>query len=69
MAARVASIENRRGTLVVLLDNGQVWEQTQEAAADMNLHSGDSVTIDKGLLETYWLGGRSGAVIKVKRTK
>ena len=65
----MASVENRRGSLVLLLDNGQVWEQTQEAAADMNLHAGDAVTIDKGLLGTYWLGGRSDAVIKVKRTK
>ena len=69
VTAHVASVENRRGSLVLLLDNGQVWEQTQEAAADMNLHAGDAVTIDKGLLGTYWLGGRSDAVIKVKRTK
>jgi len=48
------------------LDNGQIWQQVQAADADANLHPGDAVTIDRSL-GSYWLSGRSGAALKVKR--
>jgi hypothetical protein len=65
IAARIVSIENFPDALVVHLDNNQVWEQIQEAAADANLHKGDSVTIDREF-GSYWLSG-SGAPMKVRQ--
>jgi hypothetical protein len=53
--------------MVVHLDNNQVWEQIQEASADVNLHKGDSVTIDREM-GSYWLSG-SGAPMKVRQRK
>jgi hypothetical protein len=48
------------------LDNGQIWQQVQATDADPNLHRGDAVTIDRSLGD-YWLSGRSGSALKVKR--
>jgi len=68
IAARIVSIENFPDALVVHLDNNQVWEQIQEASADVNLHTGDTVSIDREL-GSFWLSGRNGVAIKVKRKK
>jgi hypothetical protein len=38
----------------------------QASDADPNLHRGDAVTIDHSLGD-YWLSGRSGSALKVKR--
>ena len=66
IAARIVSIENYADELVLHLDNGQIWQQVQAADADANLHPGDAVTIDRSL-GSYWLSGRSGTALKVKR--
>ena len=67
ITAHVVSIDTEHGQMVVHLDNGQVWEQVQEPTADMNLRAGDAVTIDKrSLLGSYWLGGRTEGVMKVR---
>lgn len=67
ITAHVVSIDTQHGQMAVHLDNGQVWEQVQEPTADMNLRAGDTVTIDKrSLLGTYWLGGRTAGVMKVR---
>jgi hypothetical protein len=68
IAARIVSIENFPDALVVHLDNDQVWEQIQEAPADLSLHAGDTVSIDREL-GSYWLAGRSGVAMKVKQKK
>jgi hypothetical protein len=68
LAAHVASVDNTQGDIVVHLDNGQVWEQVQDADTDLNLRAGDPVTIDKSLGD-YWLSGRQGGVMKVKQRK
>jgi len=67
VVARIVGIEGHGDDLIVRLDNGQVWEQTQKAEATLGLRPGDRVTIDKGLGGTYWLGGPSQAVMQVKR--
>lgn len=69
LTARVVSINSRQGEMVLHLDNGQVWKQVQEATADMNLQPGDTVTIDRSLLGSYWLGGRTEGIVKVRREK
>lgn len=68
VTARVVSLEGSQDSLVVHLDNGQVWEQVQDATADMNLSAGSTITIDKSL-GSYWLGGRSAGVMKVEQKK
>jgi hypothetical protein len=65
IAAHIVSIENFPDALIVHLDNGQVWEQIQEASADVNLHTGDAITIDREL-GSYWLSG-SAAPMKVRQ--
>jgi hypothetical protein len=66
IAARIVSIERYPDEIVLHLDNGQIWQQVQAADADPNLHPGDAVTIDRSL-GSYWLSGRSGTALKVKR--
>ena len=68
IAARIVSIESFPDTLVVHLDNEQVWEQIQEASADVNLHAGDAVSIDREM-GSYWLSGSGGTAIKVRQKK
>lgn len=67
ITAHIVSIENFPDAMVVHLDNNQVWEQIQEASADVNLHKGDPVTIDREM-GSYWLSGR-GAAMKVRERK
>ncbi|MFL6600940.1 MAG: hypothetical protein ACJ8R9_06370 [Steroidobacteraceae bacterium] len=68
IGARIVSIENFPDALVLHLDNDQVWQQIQEASADVNLHAGDTVSIDREL-GSYWLSGGNGVAIKVKQKK
>jgi len=67
IAARIISIENFPDAMIVHLDNNQVWEQIQEASADVNLHTGDSVTIDREM-GSYWMSG-TGTAMKVRQRK
>jgi hypothetical protein len=66
IAARIVSIENFPDALVVHLDSGEVWQQIQEAPADVSLHAGDTVSIDREL-GSFWLSGRNGVAMKVKQ--
>ncbi len=68
IAARVVRIENYEDEIIVHLDNGQVWQQVEEAQADANLRPGDAVTIVRSS-GSYWLSGRNGAALKVRRKK
>jgi hypothetical protein len=68
IAARIVSIESFPDAIVVHLDNEQVWEQIQEASADVNLHAGDAVSIDREM-GSYWLSGSGGTAIKVRQKK
>jgi hypothetical protein len=67
-AARILSIENFPDAMVVHLDNDQVWEQIQEASADVHLHAGDTVSIDREM-GSFWLSGSNGVAIKVRQKK
>ena len=70
MTARIVTLSHRPGgTLVVHLDNGQVWEQTEEGP-DLHIAAGDPVAIDRGMLGAYWLSPASGHLaVKVRRTQ
>jgi hypothetical protein len=70
VTARVTAIARRsQGMLVLHLENGQVWEQTEDGP-DLKIQAWDAVTIDRGVLGAYWLSARSLHVaIKVRRTE
>jgi hypothetical protein len=70
MTARIVTLSHRPGgALVVHLDNGQVWEQTEEGP-DLHIAAGDPVAIDRGMLGAYWLSPASGHLaVKVRRTQ
>lgn len=54
LTARVVRLERWPDAMVLHLDNGQVWRQIGRASGDLNLHTGDSVTIERHL-GSYWL--------------
>ena len=56
------------GRVVFTLDNAQVWKQLQ-SAADLLAKPGDSVTISRGWLSSYWLQVQSGRGCKVTRLR
>lgn len=53
------------GGLIIELDNGQRWQQL--GTVDMGLDVGDSVTISRALLGSFWLAPPSGRGAKVSR--
>ena len=57
VTAHVASLDRSPNTMVLHLDNGQVWRQIGRASGDLSLRAGDSVTIEKHL-GSYWLSSR-----------
>jgi len=52
--------------MVLHLDNGQVWQQTQAVSGDLGLKPGDAVKIDKQL-GSYWLSGPYVRAMKVRQ--
>ena len=67
--ARVATVTHRpNGTVVLRLANDEVWEQAEEGP-DLKIQEGDLVTIDRGMLGSYWLTAHSRVAIKVRRTQ
>jgi len=56
------------GKFVVILDNGQVWQQQE--LVDFSLEVGDIITIRKGLLGALWMtNGKSRIQTQVQRIK
>jgi hypothetical protein len=68
LAGRIASVTRKSpGYLIFHLDNSQIWEQT-ESGPDLHIAAGEQITIDRGLLGSYWLSThRSHQAIKVRR--
>jgi hypothetical protein len=66
ISARVVGIDRSPDDMVLHLDNGQAWEQTQAIAGDLSLKVGDSVTIDKHF-GSYWLNGPHVSGMKVRQ--
>ena len=54
VTAHVASLDRSPNSMVLHLDNGQVWQQIGRASGDLTLRVGDSVTIERHL-GSYWL--------------
>jgi hypothetical protein len=74
--AKAAKIEARivglsltgNGRTVFTFDNSQMWRQI-ESDGDMLARLGDSATISRGLLGSYWLQLKSGRGCKVTRIR
>jgi hypothetical protein len=56
------------GRTLFTLDNTQVWRQL-ESDGDMLAKLGDSATISRGLLGSYWLQLKNGRGCKVTRAR
>jgi hypothetical protein len=54
------------GRLVFTLDNDQVWRQLL-SEGDLLMKPGDTVTISRGFLSSYWLQTSNGRGCKVTR--
>ena len=50
------------------LDNGQVWQQTEEQTSFM-ARPGDEVTVKKGALGSFWLSCGPRQATRVKRLR
>jgi hypothetical protein len=74
--AKLAKIEGRivalaltgNGRTLFTFDNTQVWQQL-ESDGDMLAKLGDSATISRGLLGSYWLQLKNGRGCKVTRVR
>jgi hypothetical protein len=74
--AKLAKIEGRivalaltgEGRTMFTLDNTQVWRQL-ESDGDMLAKLGDSATVSRGLLGSYWLQLKNGRGCKVTRVR
>lgn len=65
VTAHVAGLDRSPDSMVLHLDNGQVWQQIGPASGDLTLRVGDSVTIEKHL-GSYWLSSRYVSDMKVR---
>jgi len=65
VTARVVSLDRSPNSMVLHLDNGQVWQQIERASGDLTLREGDSVTIEKHL-GSYYLSSRYVSDMKVR---
>lgn len=69
ITARVTAIATQpRGELVLTLENGQIWRQTQ-SGSKFNVRVADPVTIKAGALNSYLMVAVSGRTTKVTRIK
>jgi hypothetical protein len=67
--ARVVALAlTGEGRTLFTLDNTQVWRQL-ESGGDMLAKLGDSATISRGLLGSYWLQLKNGRGCKVTRVR
>jgi len=69
LSATVVQIRKRPyGEMIILLDNGQTWEQ-KHVDRRFKLSVGDTVTIKKGKVAGYRLSGSGNKTIQVSRLK
>jgi hypothetical protein len=66
--AHVTRLDRSPNSMVLHLDNGQVWRQVGRASGDLSLRTGDSVKIEKHL-GSYWLSSRYVSNMKVRQER
>lgn len=62
-----AAEKNANGAWRVSLDNGQVWLQSADIGKTLSIKPGDSVTISRGTMGSFFLETPSGRGLRVKR--
>ena len=65
LTAKVRAVRQSGDSLVVTLDNGDVWEQSAPATSQLNLRSGDTVQLDREMA-SWFLSNRYGDNIQVR---
>jgi hypothetical protein len=69
LVAKVKAVNQRaHGELSIQLDNDQVWVETQYSG-EATLAAGDTVTIKRGTLGSYFLTRESGRALRIKRVR
>jgi hypothetical protein len=67
LVARVKAVVTKpRGYYRITLDDGQVWEETQHTGG-LAPEVGETVTLKRGILGSYFLSRSSGLALRVKR--
>jgi hypothetical protein len=68
IVARVKTVQTRaRGEYRITLDDGQVWDETQHTSDAQPPQVGETVTIKRGMLGSYFLSHSAGLALRVKR--
>jgi hypothetical protein len=68
IVATVKAVETRaRGEYRITLDDGQVWDETQHSSNTEAPRVGETVTIKRGMLGSYFLSHSAGLALRVKR--
>jgi hypothetical protein len=65
LTAKVNAVRQSGDTLIVTLDNGDVWEQSAPATSQLNLRPGDTVNLDREMA-SWFLSNRYGDSIQVR---
>jgi hypothetical protein len=65
LTAKVSAVRQSGDTLVVTLENGNVWEQSAPATSQLNLRPGDTVQLDREMA-SWFLSNRYGDSIQVR---
>ena len=65
LTAKVNAVRQSGDTLIVTLDNGDVWEQSAAATSQLNLRPGDTVNLDREMA-SWFLSNRYGDSIQVR---
>jgi hypothetical protein len=66
LSARIVSVDSTPDELVLHLDNGEVWEQTDRTSGGLGLRAGDTVTIEKHF-GSYYLSARHVSSMRVRK--
>jgi hypothetical protein len=65
LTAKVSVVRQSGDTLIVTLDNGDVWEQSAPATSQLNLRPGETVNLDREMA-SWFLSNRYGDSIQVR---
>lgn len=68
VVARVKAVTTKaRGEYRITLEDGQVWDETQHSSNTQAPEVGETVTIKRGMLGSYFLSHSVGLALRVKR--
>jgi hypothetical protein len=69
LTAHIAAVSQKPpGEFIVTLDNGQVWEEA-ETVSHLPLRTGDSITIKRGMLGSFYMSSEQVLGLRVRRVR